>query len=240
MNYETGSHVHWSVDLNLHPKTPTGTSRAPSSKLLAVLLLVLACSACSAGMASPALEKQQEADRILEVMELQPGESVADVGAGDGDWAVPIARSIGPQGTLYATEVSQELLDEMEQRFATEDLDNVTFVLGDDQSTGLPAECCDAALLRKVYHHFTNPQAMAASLFAALRPNGRLVIVEYSDHSSNRLEGVPENRIGHSLAPELLIDELTAAGFEVVETLPSWMDNDNQYCVIFRRPATAE
>ena len=109
-----------------------------------------------------------EADRIAEVLRLEAGMTVADVGAGDGEWAVELARRVGENGHVYATEVDEDDLEDARERLEDTGLDNATTILGDQHDTGLPTDCCDAVLLRLVYHHFTDPAPMRASLRRAL------------------------------------------------------------------------
>lgn len=220
------------------PGLPTGPS-TPGARLLAVALAVglsllapLGGTACARKVAGAS-----ESARIARVLELAPGGVVADVGAGDGAWTVGLARRVGPGGRVYATEITEHLLEEIRQRAEEEGLTNVTALLGDQEGTGLPAGCCDAILLRKVYHHFTDPTAMNESLYAALQPGGRLAVIEYRDFLSSRVEGVPENRSGHGLDPEILTRELAAAGFELERVIEEWAGEANEYCALYRRPA---
>jgi predicted methyltransferase len=178
-----------------------------------------------------------EARAIIEALSLRAGASIADVGAGDGDYTIPLARTVGPTGQVYATEIKKDLLAKLRKAAKQAGLKNVTTVLGGNQTTGLGPESCDAILLRKVYHHFVAPQAMNESLWRALKPGGLLAVIDYTTFMSERVEGVPENRDGHGLAPEILIEETTAAGFELVTTIRPWMDEANVYCVLLRRPS---
>jgi ubiquinone/menaquinone biosynthesis C-methylase UbiE len=178
-----------------------------------------------------------ETDLIAEALALAPGMRVADVGAGDGDYTVPLARTVGPDGHVWATEVDASSLDSARRVVAEAGLRNVTTVLGDQRQTGLPAACCDAILLRMVYHHFTDPPAMRAALWQALRPGGRMAVVEVPPQRTWRhLEGVPD-RGGHGIPAGELEAEMTQAGFEIVARYRTWPGEEDGYCVIFRRPA---
>lgn len=180
-----------------------------------------------------------EADRIAEVLALESGLYVADVGAGDGRWSEALARRVGPTGRVYATEVDEEEVVKIRQRVEDSGLENVTVLVGDQQDTGLEAGCCDAILLRLVYHHFVDPPRMRSSLRRALRPGGRLAIIDILPQENWReLPGVPD-RGGHGISPEMLIQEMTADGFEAVERHADWNGDDERYCVVFRRQAEA-
>ena len=113
-------------------------------------------------------------------------------------------------------------------------LKNVTTVLGTQDDTGLPPGCCDAILLRMVYHHFTDPARMRASLRSALRRGAPLVVIDTEPQKNWRhLEGVPE-RGGHGIKEEDLVREMTADGFEVAARHDDWPGDGERYCVVFR------
>lgn len=215
-----------------------GSRRATLIRTLSVLTLTLglALAGCSEARAA-------EADRIAEVLELAPGMVVADVGAGDGEWSEGIARRVAPGGKVYATEVDEEELEKIQERMEEAGLDTVTVVRGDQEDTGLPPGCCDAALLRMVYHHFADPPRMRASLRRALRSGGRVAVIDILPQEHwRKLPYVPE-RGGHGIRPEDLTAEMAADGFEVVARYDEWNGDPERYCILFRatplRPAPA-
>jgi len=174
-----------------------------------------------------------EVRRVTDVMELAPGMYVADVGAGDGKWSQALARVVGDEGRVYATEVKEEHVEEIRRRARKSGLGNVTAILGDDEETGLAEHCCDAILLRLVYHHFTDPPSMRESLREALRPDGVLVVIDIQPQDNwGRLPRVPE-RGGHGISPDALAEEMTADGWEVVARFDEW-ESDEQFCLVFR------
>ncbi len=184
-------------------------------------------------VAVPALASESE--RLFTALGLKPGLRVADVGAGDGEWAERLAREVGETGHVFATEVDQSEIEKIQKRMRDAGLANVTTILGSQQDTGLPAACCDAVLLRMVYHHFAEPGRMRASLRAALRPDAALVIVDTEPQENwRKLDGVPD-RGGHGIREEDLVREMTGDGFEVVARHPDWNGDDDRYCVVFRR-----
>ena len=185
---------------------------------------------CSGGRVSA-----DEFESISQVLHLQPGNKVADVGAGDGRWSVELARAVGDQGHVWATEIAAEDIEEIEQRVAEESLFNITPILGSMDDTGLPTACCDAVLLRLVYHHFVEPESMLESLFESLREGGRLAVIEVRPENSwPELENVPD-RGGHGIEPDVLERELSAAGFRLVEIVEPWNGDNLRYCAVFRR-----
>lgn len=177
----------------------------------------------------------EETERLAEVMGLKPGMVVADVGAGDGRWSEKLAGFVGEEGHVYATEIDDDDVERMKDRFADAELGNVTAVLGRVDDTGLPEGCCDVILLRMVYHHFTEPEKMRRSLHRSLRPGGLLVVVDITPQKGWRqLPDVPE-RGGHGIAPEALVEELTKDCFHLVERRDEWDGKDDRYLAVFRR-----
>jgi len=206
------------------------TLAARLSASTSILLCGLLVAGCSSGGDSAA-----ELDLIIEALQLEPGLVVADVGAGDGEWAVQLAQYVGQEGHVWATEVDGGEFEDIESRVLDASLDNVTVVLGDQSTSGLPPDCCDAILMRLVYHHFTRPEKMRANLRQALKPNGLLAIVDIAPQSSWRdLPGVPD-RGGHGIPPADLIREMTTDGFAVVSRQDNWNGDEDRFCVVFRR-----
>ncbi len=214
----------------------------PLSRLTttALLLGLSVCAACAARADHASADDEAEAALLAELLPAVPGAAVADVGAGKGEWVEMLAPRLLPGGRFYATEVEAGKIAELEERLDQPSLGEIDVVLGDQQDTGLPPGCCDAILLRRTYHHFTDPAAMNRSMFQALKPGGRLVIVDYTTFLSSRVEGVPENRSGHGLAPEILLEETAAAGFVLAELRREWMGESNLYCVVLERPLSRD
>lgn len=174
-------------------------------------------------------------DGILAQLDLRSGLDVADIGAGTGLFMAPFAKAVGPTGSVYAVDISEGFMEHLEERAKNEGLTQVQTVLCAEDSVSLPADSVDLAFVCDTYHHFEYPQSTLASLFKALRPGGRLVIVDFE-----RIPGVSRDwvldhvRIGR----EQTMAEVVAAGFEVVGDLP--VDGlEENYMVAFRRPTLA-
>ena len=177
-----------------------------------------------------------ETGRLVELLNLGPGSVVADVGAGDGKWTEALAEVVGPEGHVFSTEVESDLVDDLARRLERKNIENATAVLGSQSESGLPAACCDAVLLRMVYHHFQQPRVMRASLRRAIVPGGLVAIIDIQpQHNWRQLEGVPE-RGGHGIELNDLVDEMTDDGFELVTRHDNWNDDEDRYCAVFRRP----
>jgi ubiquinone/menaquinone biosynthesis C-methylase UbiE len=178
-----------------------------------------------------------EVERLAAWLEVQPGTRVADMGAGDGTFAVALARRVGPSGQVYATELADERLADIRQTAAEAKLSNVTVIEGAVSSTNLPEACCDALFSRLVYHHLTDPAAINADILRTLRPGGRLVIIDFEPGGIMNWIGRPETADrhgGHGTPKEAVVREVTRAGFELMRGPESW--RGRTYAVLFRRP----
>jgi len=192
-------------------------------RILLAALLLLGGRGASAG----------EADEIARLLDLGAGMSVADVGAGDGEWTERLARRVGPGGRVYATEVKDDLLDEIRDRAERAGLGNVQTVRGDQDGTGLAPGCCDAILLRMVYHHFEHPERMKASLRRALRPGGRMIVIDTEPQAGwSELPRVPD-RGGHGIPLEQLAAEMQAGGFTLLERHERWNGRSDRFGLLF-------
>jgi ubiquinone/menaquinone biosynthesis C-methylase UbiE len=173
-----------------------------------------------------------EIKRLAALMEWKPETIVADVGAGDGSYAFAAAQLVGASGKVFATEIAQEKLTSLRSDVAKRHLTNVVVVESKEADTNLPAECCDAIFLRRVYHHLTKPAEFDAALVRSLKPGGKLAIIEFPPRSGlDPVEGVPANRGGHGIPQKVVIEELTSTGLQLVKTVNDWPAND--YCVLF-------
>ena len=175
---------------------------------------------------------QQDADQLASLLYWHAGSAVAEIGAGAGQLTLDAAQRVGPSGKVYTNELDPAKLSHLQAIAAGHS--NIVVVHGSVADTNLPPNCCDSIFMRLVYHHFTNPAEMDASLLRSLRPEGRLAVIdEEPEHGSSRPPGVPENRVGHGIPVKVLIDELTTAGFKVDSIRKDW---PNQlYCVVFSK-----
>lgn len=217
--------------------------RNRSTLVIATTLLALACWTARAEQAVTADAgelKQAELDvpKLMPVLELEPGMSVADVGAGAGAMTLVMAKALGPSGRVYATDVKAAQVDAIRDQARARRLDNVVAILGTQTTTGLPDGCCDAIFVRDAYHHFTDPAAMNRSFVSALKPGGRLAIIDFGPMpGSGPPPGVPPNRTGHGIASGIVEQELQAAGFDLVRTIPRWPPGDktDQYFLVLAK-----
>ena len=204
---------------------------------LATALLAALVSLASAARA------EVEAARLAELLGLRPGSTVADVGAGDGAFALAFARRVGPDGRVYATELGADQLEAIRAAARDAGLANVEVVQAELAATGLPSACCDAILLRDVYHHLTQPREVARDLLRALAPGGVLVVVDFGPTWYLRPftpEGVDAERGGHGIELEAALRELGEAGFAEVRRVEPWTTRwlaPDPWALVLRRAA---
>jgi len=161
----------------------------------------------------PTRTHEEMPDAVVENMTLQPTDVVADIGAGSGYFTFRIAAKV-PQGKVLAVDIQPEMLAMVEARKLTENVSNVEGVLGDLQSTNLPPDSVDVAFLVDAYHEFSHPYEMMESIFTALKPGGRLILVEYRAEDRN----VPIRPL-HKMSQAQVKREMAVFDFEFEETL---------------------
>jgi predicted methyltransferase len=183
----------------------------------AALLMVIAGDVLSAQNRSEeeALRDQwQKTDAIFAAMRIRAGAVVADIGSGDGFLTTRLATAVGSTGRVYAVDVADEPLKRLRQRLDDDGARNVTIVKGAVDDPKLPEGALDAALIVNAYHEMEQYRAILPAILRALKPDGRLVIVEpISD--ARRAASRAEQTKGHEIAPEFVLGETRAAGFRV-------------------------
>lgn len=189
-------------------------------------------------LAQERAQAELDAPKVVDVLGLQPGMTMADVGSGGGAMTVVLGKWIGT-GRIFATDITEHALRWTRQYVEKEGLKNVTAIKGAAAATNLPDACCDAVLLRHVYHHITEVEAFNKSLLASLKPGGRLAIIDFApDKGSPLPKGVPANRGGHGIPTAVVIEEMQAAGFSHERTIDKWPPGDKiqpGFLALFRK-----
>ena len=203
-------------------------------------LLILASVATTLSHALPAGGQDEfaaDATRLTRALELSAGRSVADIGAGAGELTVALAHVVGPTGRLYATELESGRLRAIRRAADSAGVGNVTVLRAHATRTNLPDRCCDALILRNVYHHIKNPVLMNKSLYQSLKPGGRLAIIDFAPDSAESTD--PARRSDgeqHGVSPQTVVRELRQAGFELV-VIEEGIRRAG-YMVVMRRPSS--
>ncbi len=177
-----------------------------------------------------------DAARLVTALELDTGQTVADIGAGRGQLTVALAREVGPSGRVYATELDADRLGDIRQAADAAGLENVSVIEAHAARTNLPERCCDALVLRRVYHHFDDPQVMNASMRQSLKPGGFLAVLDFEPDSAESPD--PGNRDAgdqHGVTSATVVRELSQAGFEEVTVEQG--ATPGRFMVVVRRPS---
>ena len=195
---------------------------------LLALVLAAACAGCESWTGFGFRDQGGEMGRLREALALERGNVVADVGAGKGELTLALAKAVDH---VFSTEIDPGRLRRLRETVVAAKLDNVTVLEAHASDTGLPANCCDAIVLRRVYHHLTDPPGLNAGLLRALRPGGVLAVIDFPPpFFLGRGEfGVPA---------ESVTTEVKAGGFELVRLIDDWPGRGPfaSYCALFRKP----
>jgi predicted methyltransferase len=175
-------------------------------------------------------DDEQRPDEVIRTMGLEDGDVVADLGCGTGYFARRMAKAVAPGGRVYAVDIQPQMLRLLRSRVAEEGLTNVEPVLGDNDDPKLPEQSLDWILLVDVYHELQQPKAILAKMREALKPDGKVALLEY------RLEGLSavHIRTEHRMSPEQVLAEWEPAGYRLAarhEFLPS------QHFFVFEKAA---
>ena len=156
-------------------------------------------------------EREEECSTLLKVLELQPGQTVCDLGCGNGFYSLKMAPLVGPTGQILAVDIQPEMLRLLEARADAVNLDNIQPILGTLVDPKLPAAEVDLLLLVDVYHEFSHPEEMLRAIRKSLKPEGRLALVEYRQEDPD----VPIKRL-HKMSKAQIMKELPTNGFKLV------------------------
>ena len=169
-------------------------------------------------------EKEENVSKLIKNMRIKPNDFIADIGAGSGYHAFRMA-SLVPNGLVYAVDIQTEMLMAIENKKTFSENSNIETILGTEKTVELPKNSVDKILMVDVYHEFSFPIEMIASMKSALKSNGELFLIEY--RAEDPL--VPIKTI-HKMSEKQAIKEMEAAGFKLrknIDNLP-W-----QHCMIF-------
>lgn len=183
----------------------------------------------SGWLSRPERIAEEQPEKMLDALHIRPGMVVADIGAGVGYHAVRLAARVGAEGRVYATDIQPKMLEALRKNLQKRNITNVITVLSSDTATGLPPGAVDLALMVDVYHELREPERFLAALKLALKPDGRLSLIEFRGEDPD----VPIKE-EHKMTSGQAVRELDASGFRLIEQaefLP-W-----QHILIFGRKA---
>jgi 2-polyprenyl-3-methyl-5-hydroxy-6-metoxy-1,4-benzoquinol methylase len=174
---------------------------------------------------------EENPDLAVDLLDLKPGMAVADVGAGTGYFSVRMARKVGPTGRVYASDLQEPMLKRLARNVAREKINNIETVLATESDPNLPLGMIDLILMVDVYHEFSQPQEMLRKLRAALKPGGRMVLLEYRKEDPT-VPIRPEHKM--SVAEAKL--EVEAEGFKLTQKIDKL---PRQHVLVFTKMAPA-
>ena len=173
----------------------------------------------------PDRDAQEQPDRVVRELQIAPGSTVADLGAGVGYFTWRLARAVGDQGKVIAVDIQPGMLERLKQNLAERDIHNVEAVLGDEDDPRLPTGQVDLVLLVDVYHELQQPALTMEHVRRSLKSGGRVVLIEYRKEDPS----IPIQPL-HKMTVREVRDELEPMGFKFVE-LKSFLPT--QHIIIF-------
>ena len=162
----------------------------------------------------PNRDKEEQPERLISALQIHPGATVADIGSGTGYFTWRLAQHVGPKGKVYAVDVQQEMLDRTKAAVDPHKLTNVEYVLANERSPRLPEQSIDLAFVAYAYHEFGDPEAMMLAIRRALKPGGRVLILEYAKESNI----APASPL-HRMSFEEIRREIEPLGFAIDQLL---------------------
>jgi len=183
-----------------------------------------------------ARDKWQHPQEVMDALGLQSGSAVADVGCGDGYFTFHLADRVGPSGKVYAVDIKEDVIQKIRQSATEKQLPQIVAIVGSPDDPHLAAGSLDAILLVKAYHEFSHYDMMVASFLEALRPGGRLAVIDYiAEPGKPRSEYMEHHRI----PPQLVQQEMERDGFHFLRReadLPIPGDSRTLFFLLFDRP----
>jgi ubiquinone/menaquinone biosynthesis C-methylase UbiE len=187
------------------------SARRAALALLVTVFIPAAAAAQRSGSTIPT-------EKIFEAIGVKDGATVCEIGAGNGDLSIATAKLVGPSGRVYTSELGDDRVKTLRDRVAASTQTQITVVTGDLVKTNFPDAGCDAVFLRNVYHHFADPAPMNASIAMALKPGGRLAIVDFAPPGEEAAKPADRAGTAHGVSADSVSREMKEAGFEPVSS----------------------
>ncbi len=171
---------------------------------------------------SPGRDERLQINRVMDILGVAPGKSVADIGAGSGWFTVRAARRVGTGGMVFAVDINAEAVRYIEERAKKEQLQNVKTVLSKADDPLLPAGSVDAVLMLKTYHEIAQPVTLLRNLRGALRPGARVGIIDRNGNGED-----------HGVGREVVLGEAKEAGYKLLEQYDFVKGDKMDYFLVF-------
>jgi cyclopropane fatty-acyl-phospholipid synthase-like methyltransferase len=173
---------------------------------------------------APGRDKRLQIDRVMDMLAIEPGKNVADIGAGSGWFTVRAARRVAASGTVYAVDINPEAIQYIDQRAKKEQLQNIKTILSKPDDPQLPAGSVDAVLLLKTYHEVAHPVALLRNLRSSLKPGAMIGVIDRNGNGEN-----------HGVNKDVIVREAAQAGYELRDSQDFVKGDGMDYFLIFTR-----
>ena len=211
--------IFLAVALPLHAQTPQPLPTHPTSTPYTGDLSVFD---------EPGRDQKLQIQRVMDVLKLHPGSTIADIGAGGGWFSIRAARRVagGPHGhgTVYAEDINPHAVDAIHQHALKENLPNIAAILGTPDDPKLPPHSLDAAIMLRVYHEIAHPPLLLTNLHAELKPGGLFGVIDH-----------PGNGADHGINPDVVIAEVQRSSFRFLHQYNFTHADQNDYFLVFER-----
>jgi SAM-dependent methyltransferase len=167
-------------------------------------------------------DRKLHVERVMDILEIGPGKTVSDIGAGSGWFSVRAARRVQPTGLVYAVDINPEAVRYVQERVLREGLSNVRTILSKPEDPLLPKESIDAVLLLKTYHEVSDPVALMRNLHKALRPTARIGIIDRNGNGED-----------HGVSRDTVVREAGEAGYSLLEQHDFVKSDGEDYFLVF-------
>ena len=174
---------------------------------------------------SPGRDQRLQIDRVMDILGINAGKNVADIGAGSGWFTVRAARRVGGQGKVYAVDINPQAIHYIEERSEKEGLHNIKPILGREDNPVLPGNEVDAVLLLKTYHEVAKPVALLRNLRASLKPRAKVGVIDRNGNGEN-----------HGVQRDVVIREAGEAGYDLAGKYDFVKDDMDYFLVFVAKP----
>ena len=172
--------------------------------------------------------------KIFEAIGVREGITVCEMGAGDGELTLAAAKAVGATGLVYSSELGDDRVKTLRDKVSASGLAQITVVGGDPVKTNFPDAACDALFMRNVYHHFSDPAKIDASIAASLKPGGRVAVIDFTPPGKEAERPADRGKDGmHGVTADTVSRELKGAGFE---PLASETGSQRWFMVVAAKP----
>jgi cyclopropane fatty-acyl-phospholipid synthase-like methyltransferase len=171
---------------------------------------------------APGRDERLQVNRVMDMLGIEPGKNVADIGAGSGWFTVRAARRVTRSGRVYAVDINPEAIQYIDQRAKKEQLQNIKTILSQPDDPQVPANSVDAVLLLKTYHEVAHPVVLLRNLRSSLKPGAKIGIIDRNGNGEN-----------HGVSKDVVVREAAAAGYELRDSQDFVKADSVDYFLIF-------